>query len=118
MPIKFYCPHCKRGLSVKDHLAGKRAACPACKKALTIPKGSSTTHAPLRDAPPRPAAPRPAPADVPPVPHTDAESAAAEALADEPAAAPKEVKTVDFTCPSSDAELKIDAELAGQKTSC
>jgi hypothetical protein len=115
MPIKFYCPHCKRGLSVKDHLAGKRAACPACKKALTIPKSSSTTHAPLRDVPARPAPP---PAEPPPVPHADAEAAAAEALSDEPSAAPKKVKTVDFNCPSCDAELKIDAELAGKKTSC
>jgi hypothetical protein len=109
MPIKFACPHCKRGLSVKDHLAGKRAACPACKKALTIPKGSSTTHAPLRD--------RPAPAP-PPAPHVDAERAAAEAFADEPAAAAKETKTVDFNCPFCDAELKLDIELAGKRTSC
>src|SRR5258708_5628704 len=106
MPIKFACPHCKRGLSVKDHLAGKRAACPACKKALTIPKGSSTTHAPLRDIP-APAAPR-----------VDAESAAAEAFADEPATGPKEVRTVDFNCPFCDAELKLSVELAGKRTSC
>ena len=109
MPIKFACPHCKRGLSVKDHLAGKRAACPACKKALTIPKGSSTTHAPLRD--------RPAPAAAP-TPHADAERAAAEAFADEPAAAAKETKAVDFNCPFCDAELKLDVELAGKRTSC
>ena len=37
MPIKFKCPHCQRGLSVKEHLAGKTAKCPACKKALKIP---------------------------------------------------------------------------------
>src|SRR6516225_10233245 len=109
MPIKFACPHCKRGLSVKDHLAGKRAACPACKKALTIPKGSSTTHAPLRD--------RPAPA-APAAPQEDAEKAAAEAFGDEPAAAAKEAKTVDFNCPFCDAELKLDVELAGKRTSC
>src|SRR6516165_9868785 len=99
MPIKFACPHCKRGLSVKDHLAGKRAACPACKKALTIPKGSSTTHAPLRD--------RPAPA-APAAPQEDAEKAAAA----------KEAKTVDFNCPFCDTELKLDVKLAGKRTSC
>jgi transposase-like protein len=108
MPIKFACPHCKRGLSVKDHLAGKRAACPACKKALTIPRGSSTNHPALRDIP----------AAAPPAPHVDAESAAAEAFADEPAAASREIKTVDFTCPFCDAELKLDVEVAGKRTSC
>jgi hypothetical protein len=107
MPIKFACPHCKRGLSVKDHLAGKRAACPACKKALTIPKGSSTNHPALRDIP----------APSQPAPHVDAESAAAEAFADEPAAS-KETKTVDFNCLFCDAELKLDTELAGKRTSC
>src|SRR3954453_11523320 len=39
MPIKFRCPNpqCKKVLSVKDELAGKRAACPACKQVLKIP---------------------------------------------------------------------------------
>jgi len=37
MTIKFNCPHCHKGLSVKEHLAGKRAPCPSCKKVLTIP---------------------------------------------------------------------------------
>jgi phage FluMu protein Com len=41
MPIKFPCPHCKKGLSVKEHLAGKRAKCPACKKVLTVPAPES-----------------------------------------------------------------------------
>jgi uncharacterized protein YbaR (Trm112 family) len=45
MPIRFPCPHCKRGLSVKDHLAGKRAACPACKQPLTIPAASAAPAA-------------------------------------------------------------------------
>ena len=32
MAIKFSCPHCRKALNVKDHLAGKKAQCPACKK--------------------------------------------------------------------------------------
>jgi hypothetical protein len=117
MPIKFACPHCKKGLSVKDHLAGKRAACPACKKALTIPKGSSTNHPALHDIPVRPVPAAPLPAK-PPVSHHDAEAAAAEALADDPSEAQKQAGTVDFTCSFCDAELKLDAALAGKKTSC
>jgi hypothetical protein len=113
MPIKFTCPHCKTGLSVKDHLGGKRARCRACKKPLTIPKGgSSTTHAALTSMPARPAK-----AVNPPPPNLDAEAEAAEALADEPAAS-KETRTVDFNCPFCDEELKLDIELAGKKTSC
>ena len=115
MPIKFACPHCKRGLSVKDHLAGKRAACPACKKPLTIPKrGSSTDHAPL-PAPTAAAPPSPSP---PLPPNLDAEDAAAEAFGDAPTAAPVEAKTVDFNCPFCDEPLKLSLDLAGKKTSC
>src|SRR5262249_4414334 len=79
--------------SVKDHLAGKRAACPACHKPLQIP------------------APTAAPANV--------EDLAASVLANEPepaeAAAPK---TVDFHCPQCDAELHLPAELSGKQSQC
>jgi hypothetical protein len=94
MPIKFKCPHCQKGLSVKDHLAGKRAACPACKKVLSIP------------------APTAAAADV--------EALAAAALADEPApteaAAPP--ATVDVTCPFCDEAVHFSAELGGKQAPC
>ena len=53
MTIKFPCPHCKKMLSVKEHLAGKKAACPACKQPyqltkdlvteLGLPKNSTAT---------------------------------------------------------------------------
>ena len=46
MPIKFTCPHCKKLLSVKDHLAGKKGACPACKKVLTVPLESAPLASP------------------------------------------------------------------------
>jgi hypothetical protein len=99
MTIKFKCPHCQRGLSIKDHLAGKKAACPACKLVINIPAPVSAT----------PAAP------------VDIESLAAAALADEPkpaAAVPEDTRTIDFPCPYCDAPLKIGMALAGKQTPC
>jgi hypothetical protein len=94
MPIKFKCPHCHRSLNVKDGLAGKRAACPACKKGLTIP------------------APTAAPADV--------EALAAAALFDEPAAqqAAKPAATIDLTCPFCDEAVQFTADLGGKQAPC
>jgi hypothetical protein len=101
MPIKFDCPHCHKKLSVKDHLAGKKGPCPACKKVVTIP-GTAAIQA---------AAPAPNPVDV--------EAEAAAALSDEPAAeAPVDTRTVDFECPFCSEMLHLGAELAGKKTSC
>ncbi len=101
MPIKFKCPHCQRGLSVKDHLAGKKATCPACKKVVQIP-------APVA---------APAPAEI------DAEAVAAAVLTEKPPAAQTETKraetrTVDFNCLYCEAELHLSAELAGKQTPC
>ena len=94
MSIKFPCPHCKKPLKVKEELGGKKAKCPACQQILTIP---------------RPVA---APADI--------EALAAAALADKPAAAvpDPEPKTIDFTCFYCEAELHVDASLAGKQTPC
>jgi hypothetical protein len=92
MPIKFNCPECKKPLSVKEHLAGKKAKCPSCQKPITIP------------------APVSQPADV--------EDLAAQAFADEPKAEPVVTKTVDFTCPQCDAELHLPADMAGKNAPC
>jgi hypothetical protein len=95
MTIRFKCPHCKKTLGVRDHLAGKRAACPVCKKPLTIP------------------APTAAPADV------EALAAAAFGEGAQAAAAPaKEAKPIEFTCPFCDAEVRVSAELGGKQTPC
>jgi hypothetical protein len=94
MPIKFKCPHCQKGLSVKEQLAGKRAACPACKKPLTIP------------------VPTAAPADI--------EDLAASALADEPKpqeAAP-EATTIDLDCPFCGEPIHMRADQGGQQAPC
>jgi hypothetical protein len=92
MVIKFKCPHCQRALSVKEHLAGKRAPCPACKKPLVVP------------------APQSAPADL--------EDFAARALADEPQAQLAAATTIDFNCPYCDEALHLPADLGGKQTPC
>jgi hypothetical protein len=78
---------------VKDELAGKRAACPACKKPIMIP------------------APVAAPADI--------ESMAAAALAD-PVEAPKNdaAKQIEFTCAYCDEPVKAGPEMAGKQMQC
>src|SRR5947209_18021170 len=109
MPIKFTCPHCKKGLKVPDQLAGKKGACPVCKKALTIPRPTPAPGGGL--APPAPE-PTPAPAAS----SADADAEAAALLADKPEeAAVQEPKTVDFTCPYCETELHLDASLAGKR---
>ena len=99
MTIKFPCPHCKKMLSVKEHLAGKKAACPACKQPITIP----------------------VPAAAPAVAEPDLEELAAAAFADAPAPAPKEAAApefIDFTCFYCDEQVKISAELGGKQAPC
>jgi tetratricopeptide (TPR) repeat protein len=95
MPIKFKCPHCQKGLSVKEQLAGKRAACPACKKALTIPAAAAA-------------------------PATDIEALAASALTDEPAALAEapEPSTIDLNCPNCDEPIHMSIELGGKQAPC
>jgi hypothetical protein len=95
MPIKFLCPNpaCKKPLNAKDHLAGKKMPCPACKQALTIP----------------------APVSKP----ADAEEMAANVFSDPPPAAPVAApKFVEFNCPMCDEKLKLSAELAGKRAPC
>jgi hypothetical protein len=121
MPIKFKCPHCKRGLSVKEHLAGKRAACPACKKVLQIPTPQARSAPQAKPAPQTKPAPQPKPAPQAKAaaPPPDLEALAASVLGDE--AKPTEdaePKTVDFNCPQCDAELHVSAEFAGKQTPC
>ncbi len=95
MAIKFNCPHCRRALNVKDHLAGKKAACPACKKVLTIPQ--------------------PAPAPV----AEDVENLAAAAFAESRAAADaRAAETIDFTCPLCDEPVSFNVSEGGKRAQC
>ncbi|MSQ96390.1 MAG: hypothetical protein EXR98_17805 [Gemmataceae bacterium] len=67
MPIRVKCESCKKTLSVKDHLAGKKIKCPVCQSVLAVPQGS-----PMKEpAPPN------APAQGIPVPSPGAKKAAA-----------------------------------------
>ncbi len=101
MPIRFKCPNpdCRKALSVNDKAAGKKVACPVCKKPVIVP-------APVGQA-------------------ADMEDFAAAALAgDEPlttrsaAALPPEARTIDFTCDYCDAELHLSATEAGKQLPC
>lgn len=48
MPIRVKCEGCKKTLSVKDHLAGKKIKCPVCQNVLAVPMASpSKEPAPL-----------------------------------------------------------------------
>jgi hypothetical protein len=129
MPIKFQCPHCKRGLSVKDELAGKSGPCPSCKNVITVPGGSSATaNGPAGSAAPRvgapgpaakpPSASSPAPPPLPPRPE-DLEAEAAALLSGGSAAEEHaQPQTIDFKCPYCDVDLHFGLELAGKKAPC
>jgi tetratricopeptide (TPR) repeat protein len=95
--IRIRCPNpkCRKPLGVKDELAGRKVACPACKHRLVIP------------------VPKAAPANL--------EEFATQALSDEPKPATKPVappQTVDFNCPYCDEALHLQAEFAGTQHPC
>jgi hypothetical protein len=96
MPIRFKCPNpvCRKPLVVKDHLGGKKAACPACKKPLTVP----TLVAP--------------PANI--------EDFAAAALADAPATADAGDTggPIRLECPFCAEPVEFAANLAGKQAPC
>jgi hypothetical protein len=46
MPIRVKCDKCKKTLSVKDHLAGKRIKCPVCQNVVAVPMASPTKEPP------------------------------------------------------------------------
>ncbi len=120
MPIKFKCPGCQKGLTVKDELAGKKATCPACRTPLTIPAPGSNANLP--------ALPKSAPATVNggkgkvttaenDPPRGNVEDLAASLLAE----VPNKVETpqfVEFTCPLCDSPIKVGMDLAGKQTPC
>ncbi|MCI0457007.1 MAG: hypothetical protein L0Z62_08515 [Gemmataceae bacterium] len=100
MPIRFKCPNpdCRKALRVNDKAAGKKVACPACKKPVIVP--APTGH----------------PADL--------EDFAAAALAgDAPVATRSAVpapssRTIDFTCDYCDAPQQVSADEAGKQIQC
>lgn len=94
MPIKFSCPHCNKGLSVKEQLAGKKGICPECKKVVVIPGLPTPPVTPSAAAP----APAPSTQQAPKAPTTasrapSAPSKATAAPAKAPATSPKTTGT-------------------------
>jgi hypothetical protein len=110
MAIKFTCPHCKRGWSVAEQFAGKKAKCKACQQPITVPMltGSSSpgTEPGKREAP-QPAQP------------ADVEAEAAALFSDEPKPAePVETKLIDLNCPYCDEPIQFPSNLAGKREPC
>jgi hypothetical protein len=122
MPIKFSCPHCKRVMTVKDQMAGKKGTCAGCKQVVTVPRPAAVPPAAnaagaVQKQPTAPkAAPKPS---APAPPAVDVEAEAAAMFSDEPPPAePTETKTIDLNCPFCDEPIHFGAELAGKKAPC
>src|SRR4051812_18674969 len=67
MPIRVKCDSCKKTLSVKDHLAGKKIKCPVCQSVVVVasaPPGKTPTPT-AEPAPKSAAAPAKKPAVAP-----------------------------------------------------
>jgi uncharacterized Zn finger protein (UPF0148 family) len=50
--MRFSCPSCGKVLNVKDEYAGKKARCPGCQEALTVPYAPEAADAAAAPAPP------------------------------------------------------------------
>jgi LSD1 subclass zinc finger protein len=70
MPIRVKCGGCKKTLSVKDHLAGKKIKCPVCQTVVAVsasapaavkPDGAGAAPAPKKAEPPKKSGPAPQP---------------------------------------------------------
>jgi DNA-directed RNA polymerase subunit RPC12/RpoP len=66
MPIRVKCDNCKKTLSVKDHLAGKRIKCPVCQSVVAVSSAPPTkAPAPTAAPAPKPTTPAPKPGTAP-----------------------------------------------------
>lgn len=57
MPIRVKCDKCKKTLSVKDHLAGKKIKCPVCQNVVAVPVAPPKASSPSAAAASKPAPP-------------------------------------------------------------
>lgn len=62
MTIQFNCPYCNKEFKVKEEMAGRKATCSGCKKAITVPLAASSSGV-LKGGASAAAAGKPAPAD-------------------------------------------------------
>src|SRR5260370_40122309 len=103
MTLKFSCPHCRKGIRVKEELAGKKAKCPACQQILTIPTVTRAT----------------ASSPTKPTTESDLESLALAALAEKSKSAPTpevaSTQKIEFLCPMCDEKISMTAGLAGKR---
>ena len=147
MPVRVKCEKCKKTLSVKDHLAGKKIKCPVCQNVVAVPAESGLPEAPAKKPPiaGKLAPPKKPPADptktngTPPVtakpksngvpvkppepaaaPPENVEDEALSALSEKPAKQEDEgpPKTIDFRCEWCDEELHLPIDLGGKQTQC
>src|SRR6267378_7320569 len=108
MALKFSCPHCRKGIRVKEELAGKKGKCPACHQVLTIPTVA------------RPGAPT----SAKPTTESDIEALALAALAEKektkPSPGPDSASSqkIEFPCPMCDEKISLSADLAGKRAPC
>jgi hypothetical protein len=105
MTLKFSCPHCRKGIRVKEELAGKKAKCPACQQVLTIPAVKGATPPPATKS----------------STDSDLEAKALAALVEQtksPGSTPVSTKTIDFQCPFCDEKIRLSADLAGKRAPC
>jgi hypothetical protein len=83
MPIRVKCDNCKKTLSVKDHLAGKKIKCPVCQNVVVVPAAQ----------PPKAPSPSAAPASKPTLPAGAKKPAASAKPAATTIPAPERVKS-------------------------
>jgi hypothetical protein len=124
MAIRFKCPHCQKGLSAKETLAGKKVACAACKKAVVVPTPKVQPSSPGAVAEPSPSVVAHDPVHAngtngtaPPI---DAEAEALSALNDEPAKEeePQEPQFIEFDCNFCGEKVTFNADMGGKQGPC
>ncbi len=123
MAIRFKCPHCQKGLSAKETLAGKKVACAACKKAVLVPspKPQPSQGGPgVADAPPPASDPTHANGTNGTSLPIDADAEALSAFNDEPAQEeePQEPQFIEFDCNFCGEKVSFPAEMGGKQGQC
>jgi hypothetical protein len=108
MALKFSCPHCRKGIQVKEELAGRKGKCPYCHQLVRIPSAATSS------------APSPAKRST----ESDIEALALAALGEKEKTKPgpgtdsANSKKIEFQCPMCDEKISLSADLAGKRAPC